>query len=119
MLLLAHLLVLSKNWRGAKITLVSAVDSEEEGAALEQRARASLDHSNISTDFEYILIPPDTPLQEIIRARSAQADLVFLGLALPAVGQEEVVAASMARLVKGLPDTVLVRNSSPFRGQLV
>ncbi|MCP4806792.1 MAG: Na-K-Cl cotransporter [Proteobacteria bacterium] len=119
MLLLAHLLVMSASWRGARITLASVVDSNEEGRALRKRVEEGLGESNIETQVEVLVRPADQTPLGCIRERSASASLVFLGLPRAESGNEEDAAKRLMTLVEGMPSVILVRNSSPFRGRLV
>lgn len=119
MLLLAHLLVMSASWRGARITLASVVDSNQEGRDLRRRVEEGLGESNIDTQVEVVVRPPDQTPVDCIRERSASADLVFLGLPRAEPGAEEDAARRLSRLVEDMPSVILVRNSSPFRGRLV
>lgn len=119
MLLLAHLLVMSKAWRGARITLASVVESVEEGEELSKRVAAGLVGSNIVAEIEMVVRPEGQGTVDCIRERSNKADLVFLGLARAEPGDEEAVAKRLVALVEGMPSVILVRNSGPFRGRLV
>lgn len=119
MLLLAHLLTGSADWRNARITLCSVVRSDAEAAALERRVRVGLTDSNIATDLEIIVLPEGASAREVLQKRSARADLVFLGLPLVSEGQDAAAAEGLDALVQGMPSTILVRNSGPFRGRLV
>ena len=51
--------------------------------------------------------------------RSANSDLVFIGLRDPEPGGDEDYADSLLRLVDGLPTTVLVRSGGEFAGRLI
>ena len=119
MLLLAHLLVMSKAWRGTRITLGSVVDTLAEGDALSERVVEGLKGTNIKATLDVIVRPEGSTPLDCIRARSKQADLVFLGLARVAQGAEAEAAERLQSLVEDLPSVILVRNSSPFRGRLV
>ena len=119
MLLLAHLLNMSKAWRRARITLVSVVNDAAEAAGLNERVSSSLTGSNIATSLECIQRVEGQSTIELIQERSAHADLVFLGMPLAEPGQEEAVAERLLTLVDGMPSVILVRNSGPFRGRLV
>ena len=119
MLLLAHLLVMSAAWRGARITLASVVDDNAEARQLRRRVEDGLGEANIDTRIDVVVRPDGQSPQECIRERSASADLVFLGLPRVDSGDEEAVARRLVELVEGMPSVILVRNSSPFRGRLV
>ena len=55
----------------------------------------------------------------MIHQGSATADLVFLGLQDPGIGDEAAYAERMERLASGLNTTVFVRNAGEFAGKLV
>jgi len=58
-------------------------------------------------------------VREVIHAQSESADVVFLGLSVPAVGKEAEAARRMADIAEGLSTVFFVNNSSPFGGELV
>ena len=119
MLLLAHLLVMSKAWRGSRITLGSVVESAAEGEALRRRVGEGLSGTNIEAHIEVIVRPEEQATRDCIWRRSARADLVFLGLPLAEPGTEEQLAEQLVTFVEGMPSVIFVRNSGPFRGRLV
>jgi hypothetical protein len=55
----------------------------------------------------------------VIRKASLNADMLFLGMAVPEPGQEREYAEQLMTLLEGLPTAILVRNSSRFQGRLV
>jgi hypothetical protein len=50
---------------------------------------------------------------------SCYSDLVFLGLAIAEPGQETAYAERLHELAAGFSAAIFVRNSGPFRGQLL
>jgi len=58
-------------------------------------------------------------VQQAIRAESAEADLVLLGLSSPKAGEEEAYAQRLHDLVDGIPSFFFVRNNSLFIGDLI
>ena len=58
-------------------------------------------------------------MQEIIRQRSVDADVVFLGLGVPEKGKEEEYARRVQDLVEYMPTCFLVHNGSLFIGDLI
>lgn len=119
MLLLAHLLTLSAEWRGARITLCTVVPDQAAAAAHRTQVESSLAESRIEVTVEPVLQQPGQSVQDAIKARSGQADLVFLGLAKVPPGAEEGYADRLIELLADLPSAILVRNGSPFQGRLV
>jgi solute carrier family 12 (potassium/chloride transporter), member 4/6 len=119
MLLLAYLLTLDYAWQSSEIRLKTIVDDIEE---LEERERALqriCNSTRIQATPRVVVRKEDESVPEVIRRHSAGAGLVFLGLSIPVEGEEIQFGRRLSRLVSGLPSVVLVRNSGPFRGELI
>ncbi|MGC6507750.1 MAG: Na-K-Cl cotransporter [Myxococcota bacterium] len=119
MLLLAHLLMQSRRWRRSSIRLKTVVsDSAEIG---ERQAALHRICKDTRINAEPIVLKPNEgqSIPELIRQDSAQTDLVLLGLALPNDGEEKAFAERYQSLIQGLDNVILVRNSGPFRGELI
>ena len=119
MLLLAYLLTLGEGWRRARIQMKTIVDSPEERDERLAALRTISEETRIRFHPEVIVHDPGEPVQDTIRRHSVDAALVILGLGMPNQGEEETFAAHLESLVEGLPNTVLVRNAGPFRGELL
>ena len=119
MLLLAHLLTMNPQWRHAQITVRSIVTSPDSRHDMETSLAELTDSVRIKAQQDVIVKPEDTSVIEIMHQTSKDADLVFVGLTDAPVGQEDEYAQRLTDMVAGLPTTVLVRNSGPFRGQLL
>lgn len=119
MLLLAHLLTYDPHWHDARIVLRSVAETAEEARQREAEFADLLPAIRIDADVEVVVRPPGGNVADLLRAHSRDARLVFLGMRIAAAGEEEAYGAELARLVEGLPSTVLVRNAGPFRGRLV
>ncbi len=119
MLLFAWLLSLGPGWGGRRIVLKSVVDDEEEARAMRTSCRLMLDEIRIDARVEVAVRPRDRDVAEVIRQRSRDAELVFLGLAIPGPGEEAGYASRVRAMLEDLPTAVLVRNAGPFRGMLV
>ena len=78
-----------------------------------------LTSSRIDAETEISLRSEGVDVAEIIHKRSADADVVFLGLHEPAPDEEEAYAAHLEHLVGDLPTVMLVRNGSAFAGELL
>jgi hypothetical protein len=63
--------------------------------------------------------PPESSGIEVLKALSKQADLVFIGLRVPAAGDEHVYASTILKMVEGMPTVIFVRNASRFHGRLI
>lgn len=119
MLLLSHLLVQSQRWRRAQIRLKTIVsDSSEIGKRQAALLRICRD-TRISAEPIVLKQDEGQSVQELIRQESSMTDLVLMGLAIPKDGEEEEFVGRISKLIKGLDNVVLVRNSGPFRGELI
>jgi len=119
LLLFAYLLSANAYWRDAEIRVHSIATDE----AMREHTTAELERmlttSRIYARTEVSLRSEGADVAEIIHKRSRDADVVFLGLRIPAAGEEERYAAHLTRLVGDLPTVLLVRNGSAFSGRLL
>ncbi len=119
MLLLGHLLNLAPGWHQSQLVLKSVVDSEEAGELVHRAFESMFPDLRMDVRLEVILRPDNQTHREVIQDASKNADLVFLGMAVPEPGEEAIYASVLMDLLDGLPSTILVRNASRFHGQLV
>jgi len=120
MLLLAHLLTRNPEWRRAEIHVLSVASSE----LMKERTEASLARFlpdiRIEAEAHVMLRPQGKTVREIIHERSAEADIVFLGLSIPEELDElHGFARRMQEMTEPLRTVFFVKNSSPFVGQLI
>ncbi len=119
LVLFAHLLSQNPAWRNSEIVINSIATNEmthnRNKRLLEQLTGAA----RIDAAINVILIPDNTGVQEVIRSRSKNADVVLLGLRATEPGSEGAYAERMATLMEGLPTVLFVRNAGAFRGQLL
>ena len=78
-----------------------------------------LQASRIKARIEVTLRTEGTIIQTLIQEKSRDADIVFMGLWEPPKGEEMAYAHRLAGLIGDLPTVILVRNASPFAGQLL
>ena len=78
-----------------------------------------LKESCIPADVVVIPRSADSPITEIIKEHSADADAVFLGLLVAARGMESVFAEWMAEVVEESPTTIFVRSAGESAGRLI
>jgi len=119
MLLLAYLLTLNHEWRGARICVKSIAVSEFAKGETERGLATMIPEARIAASTKVILKPEDRTVVDIMREESADADAIFMGMAEPAPGEEAAYATRLAEMIEGFPTVVLVKNSSMFVGELV
>ncbi len=119
MLLLVHLLNSTPDWRDARVEVLSLASSELMRSRTEAHLRKLLPEIRIEADVKVVLKPKDETVRELIHRTSADASAVFLGLEVPAIGDEEAYAERIDRLSGDLPVVFFVKNSSLFVGDLL
>jgi amino acid transporter len=119
LLLFAHLLSSNREWARAEIFVKSiatkALTFEQSEASLQELVL----RTRIRATVEVIPRQEGVSVQEIIRAQSADADVVFMGLQEPSPGKEEAYAQRLSEMVEELPTVILVRAAGAFAGQLI
>lgn len=111
MLLLAHLVAQHRDWRGSRITVLTAVEHADEVVAASGRIRQLLDNARINADIDVVLTA-GRPLYQVFAEESGSSDLVFLGFLLPTdLRQSQGFYGRMERITSGLPRTVLVSSA--------
>ena len=118
MLLLAHLMSVSRNWRGARIQLKSICATEEEAIRRRREFAQMMPEIRIAVEID-ILQRGERKVSDIIREESMSAHFVFFGLYVPEPGNELEYAQRIEAMLDGLPPAALVRNDGDFRGRLV
>ena len=119
MLLLAHLLNLNTEWRQAKLRLRTIVSSEDEQNPMTEKLKSLIAESRISAKCDVIIKKNNENVIDIMHSSSEDADIVFLGLALPEKNSEEEYAENLDKLVVGFNSTILVRNAESTQGELL
>ncbi len=111
MVLLAHLVSQSEEWRGSKVRLLQQVNDEALVRKTETELADMLENARIGAEIK-VLGPPKegTNIQEVIREESKDSDLVVLGLRFPEEGQEAAFMQRMSSFIHDLPTTLLVRS---------
>jgi potassium/chloride transporter 4/5/6 len=119
MLLLAYLLTRNPDWRDAKIQINSIVSNEMVKQQTESLLGKLLPDVRIEAEAHVIIKPEDKTILELIQEESANAEVVFMGLAVPEVGKEEAYAERLEKLAGELPTVFFVKNSCLFVGELL
>ncbi|MEZ4319041.1 MAG: Na-K-Cl cotransporter [Myxococcota bacterium] len=119
MLLLAHLVTMTREWRNATIELKTIVGDGPSAREQQKDFAGMLPSIRIDVDVDVVVRGADESVHDIIQRDSAGAALVFLGMKVPPRGEEGPYAETLDALLRKLPDTLLVHNAGPFRGRLV
>jgi amino acid transporter len=119
MLLFAHLLNLNPEWRQAKVRLRTVVSSEPEQDPMHEKLKSMLIDSRLPVECDVILNKNNTSVAELMHRSSEDADIVFLGLALPEKSYDVNFAKNLNELVIGFNSTILVRNAESTQGELI
>ncbi len=119
MLLLAHLLSLNPEWSSAKIILKSLANDTEMLANTKSYLAELIPEIRINVTAEVLLRPSDKSLEQMIQDESRDAEIVFLGLAIPEVGNELQYARRISALAADLPTVFFVRNATMHQGNLI
>ncbi len=119
MLLLAHLLNLNTEWRQAKIRLRTIVSTEEERVLMNEKLKDLIEQARIMAESAVILKKQNEDVIELMHKASKDADIVFVGLALPELNKEIEFAENLEKLVVGFNSTILVRNYASTEGELI
>jgi potassium/chloride transporter 4/5/6 len=118
-LMLAYLLTCNPEWRNARIRLMSIASNELMQQKTELFLHKLIPEIRIDVEIDVAIRCDDISVREMIHRKSAEADLVLMGLEIPDQGKEEEYAERLRGLVEGLGNFFLVRNSSVFIGELI
>ena len=119
MLLLAYLLQHNRDWRGARVKVLSIASSETAKQQTDRRLAQMLPNIRMDVEVKVLIKPRGVPVAQLIQQESGEAEGVFLGLASPPPGQEAALAQRMESLAGDLPVVFFVRNASLFIGDLL
>jgi potassium/chloride transporter 4/5/6 len=119
MLLLSYLLTRNPEWHEAGIEVMSLASNELMKAQTEKYLNKLIPEIRIEARPRVILKPEDKSVHELIQQESADAEVVFFGLAVPDKGDEEEYAHRLQELAGELPTVFFVKNSSMFVGELL
>ncbi|MCB1150789.1 Na-K-Cl cotransporter [bacterium] len=119
MLLLAYLLTRNAEWRDARVRIVSVASTDTMRQQTALFLERMLSVIRIDADYEILLKEKDVPVRTMIQSKSAEADVVFLGLAPTPPGGETDAAARLDQLAGDLPCVFFVHNASLLSGELL
>jgi potassium/chloride transporter 4/5/6 len=119
MLLLAYLLTRDPIWKKAKIQIMSIASNELMKARTENYLARLMPEIRIEAEPRVFIKPKDKSINEMIQELSAQAEVVFFGLAIPEPGKEEEYATRLEEMAENFSTIFFVKNSSLFIGELL
>jgi solute carrier family 12 (sodium/potassium/chloride transporter), member 2 len=106
MMLLAYLLRTSGHWKSAEVNVNLVVPTENAAAGARRNLEAILGQTRTGAR-PHVLVADGRPFPRILRETSADADLVFLGMAQP--GEDfEAYYLKMHAMVLGMPTVAFV-----------
>ena len=111
MAILSYLLQGNLAWRHASLRLIHVHDAEEDAERMERDIDHLINEGRL--DAETLILSRDKrPFHELVAAHSHDADLVMLGFKPPRDDEQAVAFyAFYARLLEGLPTTLLIHSS--------
>ncbi len=119
MLLLAYLLTASDKWRGATVSVITVVESEEQRTSTHKSLRTVLDAARLKASSR-ILLRDDRDIRDIMEQESKGTDLAILGIGLP--DHDDSIHAFFGRInlmLEVLPTTIIVHSARNFEGEPV
>ncbi|MBT3422388.1 MAG: amino acid permease [Bacteroidetes bacterium] len=119
MLVLAHLLNLNTEWRQATVRLRTIVNDKELQDPMCDKLKTLIADSRMTVETDVILNRNIENVTELMHRSSKDADIVFLGLALPVLKNDSDFATQLDKLVLGFNATILVRNAESTQGELI
>jgi hypothetical protein len=119
MLLLGYLLTMNAVWHDATIHLRSIVTKDMTRVDIEESLGSLIESVRIKAELNVMVLEEGKTVTEMMHETSKDADVVFMGLMPPEEGKESEYAQRLIDLLEGLPTTILVHNSGPFRGRLL
>jgi amino acid transporter len=119
MLLLTHLLMMNREWQGARVVIRSIIRDEEQKESRSAQLAQLISETRIPAETEIVIKPKDMTVAEVIHKHSSTADITFLGMMIPEPGGESESVDRLVELTSGLNTTVFVRNASEFSGELL
>jgi hypothetical protein len=117
MLLVAFLLTAQRRWRDAKVTLITAVDDEQQRLDVERRMRTVIKNARVSAEPRVVL-RDNRSISRLMAEESLGVDLAIIGLALPKPDESAVrYFERMNAILRSLPTTILVYSAQNFPGE--
>ena len=118
MLLLAFLLTAHHDWRGARVEVITVVDSKTDAETAKHNLKNLLEAARLDAD-PVVVLRAGRGITEIMASQAARADLAIVGFRLPRPDGEEAFLTRMNALLRALPTTMLVHSARSFEGEPV
>ncbi len=109
MLILAHLITLTEEWKHAEIRLLRMVGSEAEKGPAEEELAKLAEYGRLDAVCRAVI--SNRPFTELLHDESKDASAVFLGFRLPGIEEAEEFHLANGKLLEGMPTTILVCSS--------
>lgn len=119
LLLLAHLLTRNREWRDARIRIMSLASNDLMKQSTETYLERLLPEIRITAEIEVMLLSKERTVRETIHSVSGDADIVFLGLDVPEDGSEATYAQRLVEMSDPLRTVFFVKNATLFVGELI
>ena len=103
MLLLAYLLTRNPSWKKAQIQIMSIASNEHMKVQTENYLVRLMPEIRIAAEPRIFIKPKEKTVVELIHEYSADAEVVFLGLATPEPGNEEEYAKRLEDMAGEMP----------------
>lgn len=121
MLLAAHLLRAHRTWRGAQVTVVTVVETEEQQRAAIAQMADVLEAARVRAEVR-VELRQRRPIGAIMKEISAEADLAILGIGLPDApdpDEADQFVERISTMLDNLGTTILVHSARDFDGEPV
>ncbi|MCA9672059.1 MAG: amino acid permease [Myxococcales bacterium] len=120
MLLLGYLLTANHQWRNAKVSVMTVVDTERMRDEVEGNIRRIIQNARVTAEPR-VLLRSGRSIGEIMKAESSSADLAIAGLRLPDRDKHSVSMffERMNGMLANMPTTVLVHSARDFESEPV
>ena len=119
MLLLGYLLSAHYKWKDAKVHVITVVDKASRVEEVEMALKLVLTNARLNAIPRVIVQGPKS-VPEVMQEESKEADLVIVGMNLPAAsGEDDSYMVTNQSFLETLPSTVLVKSGRDFDGEPV
>ncbi|GMR14005.1 MAG: Na-K-Cl cotransporter [Gemmatimonadota bacterium] len=106
MMILGYLLSTSLHWKDARVRLKMVVPTQQAANEAETNLKVIIEQTR-TLATPHVLVSDGRPFDQILRASSQDADLIFMGMAAPGSDFRHYYESLLSR-AEGLPTTVFV-----------